>query len=61
MNLKIQRRFLFKILFGLERFQLGSVDACVSTVFVVPRGPIPMEWMHKGFKPDDGAGSLAEL
>lgn len=30
MNLKIQRQFLFKILFGLERVQLGSVDACVS-------------------------------
>lgn len=57
MNLKIQRQFLFKLLFGLECFQLGSLDACVCAyVSLLPRLIKVMEWVHKGLRPDDRPG-----
>lgn len=35
-------------------FSLDQWMPAFLHVFVVPRGPIRMEWMHKSFKPDDG-------
>lgn len=62
MNLKIQRQFLFKIVFGLECFQLRSLNACVcACASLLPRLIKAMEWMRKGLRPDDRLGFLSRL
>lgn len=61
-HLKIQRQFLFKILFELEHFQLGSLDACVCAfVSLLPRLIKAIEKMHKGLRSRDSLGFFSEL